>query len=207
MSTNKSFPQLIGIAGHAGAGKDTAARAIKYYIEHEALANIAPKVEIISFAGPLKHACAHLFGFPSSDFNDQVLKNTKVEFWGMSPRETAQFVGTEMFRKWKPNFWISRMQHEIDKYHRNYTTHLIIPDVRFQEEYAWIIANGGVIIYISRPEADGKVGIENHSSEAGFHIHSEDIAKGKIHTVRNNFSNAVDFKEFVTAMYLRDIAL
>lgn len=207
MSTNKGFPQLIGIAGHAGAGKDTAAKAIKHFIEHELLGSTVNKVEILSFAGPLKRACAHLFGFSVSDFDDQVLKNTKIDFWDMSPRETAQFVGTEMFKKWKPDFWISRMQYEIDKYHRNHTTHVIISDVRFQEEYNWILANSGVIIYITRPGADGKVGIENHSSEAGFHIHSKDIAKSNFHVVKNDFATVEDFEEYVTAMYSCDIAL
>lgn len=207
MNTNKSFPQLIGIAGHAGAGKDTAAKAIKHFIEHEPLGSTVNKVEILSFAGPLKRACAHLFGFPEADFDSPLFKNEKMAFWDMSPRETAQFVGTEMFRKWKPDFWISRMQREIDGRHHRASTHLIIPDVRFQEEYNWIIARGGVIIYITRPGADGKVGIENHSSEAGFHIHSEDIAKSNFHVVRNDFATVEDFEEYVTAMYSHDIAL
>ena len=80
--------KLIGIHGHAGVGKDTVADYLGRY----------QNVYKEAFADPLKRACAAAFGVPLEWFYDRELKEQKL-FWGVTPRQTAQFVGTEMFRE------------------------------------------------------------------------------------------------------------
>lgn len=166
---------IIGITGHAGCGKDTIALYLheKYH-----------KVWIESFAAPLKRACAAAFGIPVENFQDSELKEINSVTWmGLSPRKIAQFVGTEMFRDQihelspvlKDNFWVERMHRLINgeiltaegaTYDQDDT--IVIPDLRFQNEYRYISDNGGLIIHVTRDGSDGKVGIPGHSSEAGI---------------------------------------
>lgn len=166
---------IIAITGKAGSGKDTIASYLheRYY-----------KCWIESFAKPLKEACAAAFGIPIENFQDTELKEQTDEFWKVSPRKIAQFVGTEMFRdqmKWlvpgmtDGEFWITRMHAlltgQIDTtdgatYDQEDT--IIIPDMRFQNEYRYVSDNGGLIIHLTREGADGTVGIPGHSSESGI---------------------------------------
>jgi hypothetical protein len=171
MSEHTIIPQLIGIHGHAGVGKDTL--ALYLADKHE---NVWGE----SFARPLKDACAAMFGIPRDYFDDPDYKNQLISYWKMSPRVIAQFFGTEIVRaNYGPDFWIDRLNQklsnqQIDGPEYNSDDTVIITDVRFQNEYNWIIANGGVIIHLTRPGADGKVGIPNHSSEAGINLHNKE---------------------------------
>ena len=68
--------KLIGLAGKAGAGKDTVA---DYLWEKEEAIKIA-------FADALRAAACSIFGLGSCNFTDRDLKEAEVEYWGMSPR-------------------------------------------------------------------------------------------------------------------------
>lgn len=171
---------LIGIHGKASAGKDTAKDFIidnfkNYYT--------------LSFADPLKEAASAAFGIPLESFYDTEEKESSLTPWGISPRVIAQFLGTEMFRdtvvKLIPNisnnFWLHRAAMRLNNI---YTPEnegdfsegdtVVIPDVRFQNEYDWIIANGGIIIHLTRPGADGIVGIANHPSEQFINLSNQE---------------------------------
>jgi len=168
-----TLPQIIGIAGKAGAGKDTAA----HYLH-----NFYVNVYIEHFADPLKDACAAAFGIPRFHFDQPEIKEIHNPYWNISPRQIAQFVGTELFRtevgdllKLPRTFWVERMQGKLSgklllpeegDYEPGDT--VVIPDVRFQDEYDWIVDNGGIVIILTRPGYDGKVGLKSHASEAGF---------------------------------------
>lgn len=173
---------LIGIHGHAGAGKDTVATYIReqfvdVYVEH--------------FADPIKVAASHAFNITLEDFYLPEKKEIVHPVWKVSPRQILQFMGTEMFREklgellgfeQAQEFWIRRMHGRIsgdilsdrDGIYSSGDT-LIIPDVRFQNEYDWIMANGGLVIRVIRADHEGLVGIKGHASEAGIHVngHSE----------------------------------
>lgn len=169
--------KLIGIYGHAGVGKDT----IGAY-----LASNYCNVYGESFADPLKEACAWAFGLDREDFDDPDLKNEVNEYWGVSPRMMAQFVGTELFRQGiihyglpikqdSRNFWIHRLAGRLTGALNEYKTNpytpgdcVVIRDVRFQNEYDWIIQNEGIVIHVTRPGFTGNVGIKGHASEAGI---------------------------------------
>ena len=165
-----NFPFLIGIAGYSGSGKDTAAVYMENklddcYIEH--------------FADPLKIACAEAFGMPIENFYDPELKEVRNEYWEATPREIAQFVGTELFRdsihqliSFKKSFWVHRMYGKLSGEQRGTSDGdycasdtVIIPDVRFLDEAAFITGNNGVLLHLTRPGASGMIGIPNHASE------------------------------------------
>lgn len=162
--------QLIGIVGQAGAGKDTIASYImgRYqncYGQH--------------FASPIKDACSAAFGIPRSHFTDPEFKEKLNEFWRVSPRKIAQFVGTEMFRDLAyklvscgNDFWIHRHYGRLsgqlilddDGVYEAGDT-VLVPDVRFQNEIDYIEEQGGVLIHVIRPGQEGNVGIYGHASE------------------------------------------
>lgn len=167
---------LIGISGAAGAGKDTVGKIFQEhfldcYTKH--------------FADPLKQACSSAFGIPLDDFSDPLAKNLVHPYWDVTPRQIAQFVGTEMFRvegagllgpKVANSFWTNRMAGtltgdlylpEVEGLYEEDEI-IIIPDVRFQNEYDFVLDNNGYMIHLTREGADGKVGIPGHSSESGI---------------------------------------
>ena len=177
--------KLIGICGHSGAGKDIAG---------EYLHKTRDNTYKLAFADPLKAAASEMFGIPILEFYDPDYKEVPNEFWGVSPRKIAQFFGTEMVRdtlhKLIPevadNFWVTRMAHKLtgqgEQVEYDEDDVVIITDVRFQNEYDWIIAQGGIIIHLTRPGADGTVGIPGHASEAGISFTEPD----RTYTFDNN---------------------
>lgn len=171
---------LIGITGHAGAGKDTVAEfLLATYANHYRYA----------FADPLKEAAAVAFGIPLQWFNSTSLKEVPHPNWNISPRKIAQFFGTELFRERiyqllpsiESDFWVQRM---IIRLNNQYVPEdegtlgigdtVVIPDVRFQNEYDWIISQKGIIIHLTRPGADGIVGILGHASESSLNLHNKE---------------------------------
>lgn len=166
--------KLIGISGKAESGKDTVADfLIETYKNHY----------YEPFAYGLKDAAAAAFALPRDSFDDRSLKKAVVDSWGVSPRQIIQFVGTELFRNTicgllpeiGQNFWVHRMYlrcegiltpDDVGAYESGDT--VVIPDVRFQNEYDFVKANNGIIINLTRPGIDGNIGIPNHSSESGI---------------------------------------
>lgn len=166
--------KLIGICGHAGSGKDT----IGFYLKEN-----HDNTYKLAFADPLKEAVAAMFGIDLDVLYDSETKEALSNFWGVSPRQMAQFFGTEMVRETIPklipevgnNFWVHRMvQRLIGAEHTvpyDSDDIVVITDVRFQNEYDWIISQGGIIIHLTREGADGTVGIPGHSSEGSLNFH------------------------------------
>lgn len=177
--------KLIGITGHARSGKDT----VGQYLcgKHDNTYKLA-------FADPLKMAVKEMFGIFEDDLYDSVMKERPNNFWGVSPRQMAQFFGTEMVRETLPklipevgeNFWVHRMVQKLigaeNQVEYNEDDVVVITDVRFQNEYDWIVSQGGIIIHLTREGADGTVGIPGHSSEAGIDFHHEHMT----YTLDNN---------------------
>lgn len=186
--------QLIGIMGHAGAGKDTIAEHIENRYEN---------VYTEPFASPLKRAACHAFGVPLNSFNDRNLKEINNPYWNISPRKIAQFMGTEMFREsidklmaCGGNFWVERhcgrlggeLLLEEDNQDGEYVSGdvVLVPDVRFQNEYDYIIDNGGIVINVDRPGYVGSVGISGHASENLSNISAH--AESRTWWIRNHWS-------------------
>ena len=152
------MPMLLGLTGPAGCGKDSVANHLQR--EHA----FTPT----SFAAPLKNACQYLFGLSHDEVTDRELKEKTIPFWGLSPRQIMQRFGTEAMKvTFGDEFWVKSWLRTYQKF--GTTDHVVVSDVRFEEEAAQIRAMGGRIVHITRnnnPLAlDGDAA--KHASEMG----------------------------------------
>lgn len=145
---------LIGLVGHAGAGKDTAAAAL---------------VELgfvnLKFAAPLKAMASALMtaaGYPV-DMVDRLIEGDLKEAPCLrlnrrSPRYVMQTLGTEWGRNLMgEDFWVEIAQRRAWE-----TPKAVFSDCRYPNEVDMIRRNHGVIVKITRP---GLVVDLSHPSE------------------------------------------
>lgn len=133
----RKLPPIIGLSGHKGSGKDTAADFLRRYGYHK-----------VAFADSLKKACKAIFGFTDEQLHDPKKKEEVDPFWGFSPRWALQRVGTEGVRtQIGTDVWVRSL-------FRNAPTDrpLVVSDVRFQNELdamrerggqGWLVQRGG----------------------------------------------------------------
>ena len=137
---------IFGISGQKRAGKDT----IADYIKGQLISSI------VSFAEPVREVCRAYFGW-----DDEWLLGKHKEdvdpYWGISPRQAMQYLGTEVGRvglsenypEFKSvtadNIWIKKALQTIRiKSKKEYVDQFgkirafIIPDMRFLNEYSAI---------------------------------------------------------------------
>jgi hypothetical protein len=140
---------IIGICGFIGSGKDTAAN---YLVGWHGFRRD-------SFAGALKDAVAHVFGWDRELLEGLTTEarawREQVDPWwaerlGMphlTPRWVLQYWGTEVCRQgFHDDIWIAALENRL----RQRTGHTVISDVRFPNEVAAIRNAGGRIIWIRR---------------------------------------------------------
>lgn len=147
---------LIGLAGPAGVGKDTAADYIEqlYGLKKYAL------------AGPIKDALASM-GFAREIYDADDMKDVIIPHIGVSYRKMAQTLGTEWGRAQNPEFWL-RLAEMSYSYLPARVPGMVVSDIRFENEAAWVREHG-LLIHIGGASrraiaADGK----GHASEAGL---------------------------------------
>ncbi len=135
--------QIIGIIGAIGSGKDTIA---DYLIA-------AHGYKKASFARRVKDAAAAVFRWDremlegstpeSREWREQV-----DPFWGLSPRQALQKIGTEMFRTHiRDDIWVRALEKDLVA---EPAQNFVITDCRFQNEIDTIRGLGGRLIYVSR---------------------------------------------------------
>jgi hypothetical protein len=163
LSINNPGVVLIGVMGQAGTGKDTVANIL--------FDVLTEYVGILHLAGPVKDAAAAKFGVNRHYFD---MKKHEVDpFWGITYRAMAQWEGTEATRetaskilgRFGNDFWLLANKKRIEE--SDYEV-IVIPDVRFQNEYEYIVRNKGCVIDLSGSPSRGKGaegGIQNHASE------------------------------------------
>lgn len=147
---------LIGITGKAGSGKDTVA---DWLWERHGFLKLA-------FADPLKLAAEAIFGLPRAVFHDRGKKEAVHPYWGKSPRELLQLLGTEATKPvFGEDIWLKRWLISYSMFKD--TDPCVVPDVRFDLEAQYLRNIGGVILHLNR-DAAGLVGsTSNHASEQG----------------------------------------
>lgn len=179
--------KLIGLAGYAGAGKDTVA---DYLVQQY-------NFEQYAFAQPIKEGLKAMFGLTDQHFNDRSLKEYPVEPYGVSPRQMAQWLGTEFGRHLiGQNVWIQAAQGRWDAMHFEIAetfdrlpAGLVVSDVRFEDEARWVRENGGEIWLIYRPN---KSAVAEHISENGFDLEPNDRIIPNMKTI-DDLHKTVDF--------------
>lgn len=144
--------RLIGIAGRAGSGKDTAGA---HLVENHGFQQYA-------FADPIRAMLGALGAFPAGDLINRDTKEMVIDWLGKSPRQMAQTLGTEWGRELvHPKLWILMAQRRWDAA-KAATQSLVITDVRFANEADWIRSQGGQVIGLDRP---GIEVVSAHASE------------------------------------------
>ena len=148
---------LIGIAGRARSGKDTVANFIDAAIGGYRY----------SFADPIRAMLVPL-GVDLSDPYWQARKEESIPALGVSPRRMMQTLGTEWGRQLiHPDLWLIMAHQRLLQNGPG----MVISDVRFDNEAAWIRKHGGRIIHVIRPDTKA---VEAHTSEDGIEMQDTD---------------------------------
>ena len=164
--------KYIGISGYMHSGKDTFAGMLVERMRRFPAPGCSRlgaalfkgsriDARIRAFAYPLKKLAVDIFGFTWEQMTDQRLKHEVDSFWGVTPREFLQMVGTEMFRDvFRRDVWIKVMEKYASSIPKAV---IVIPDVRFPEEVDFICRDGVLIRVNRHGPAVGKDGA--HESE------------------------------------------
>ena len=181
------MPALVFIKGPKGHGKSTAAQAL-----------IADGWTSISFAAPLKAACALIFGLTEEEMEDAVIKETPLTRWPyLSPRRIMQHVGTDLFRNWLDETWIrafDRAKREAFAAGRN----VVCPDLRFPNEAEYANArvdfaqdNGLIVEVVNPAKAQGQDGHASEALAAGIAPHVRITNDGTVDALHAAIRRAV----------------
>lgn len=163
---------LVGIAGLAGAGKDTVANVLVERFEFVR----------VSLADPMKRACREWFGWPADTlWGPSEMRNQSWDrLGGLTARKALQQLGTEFGRACYENVWVDyAIRVASDAMQYDYSARdglgsarrssaargVVIPDVRFPNELEAIHAAGGKVWKIVRPGAGLEGEAASHSSE------------------------------------------
>lgn len=143
---------VIGVAGRAKVGKDAVAQFL-----------LGAKVSTYqySFADPLRGMLLSGFGIDLRSPYWQARKEEAIPAFGKSPRQMLQTLGTEWGRTLvKQDVWILLAQQKLI----NAGPGMVVSDVRFEDEAAWVRKMGGTVVHVVRNSA---VLVHPHSSERG----------------------------------------
>ncbi len=152
---------LIGLAGNAGVGKDTAAGYLR----------AAHGFRQIAFADPIRAMLLAALPLEPKDFEHGRKEEVLPEI-EKSPRQLMQLLGTEWGRNLvHPEIWVQLAEDKVLAEHVTLGRALVISDVREENEAAMIRKHRGVIVHLRR-KAAARVTV--HSTEAGIGEHLRD---------------------------------
>ena len=130
MSKNSSY--ILGICGHAGAGKDMVADLLIKKLDFIRIA----------LAAPIKEIAHNYFGIPW----EELRRSDKPE----KVRKLLQHLGTDVGRAYDPDIWVRRLGNTINN---NPFERIVITDVRFPNEAETLVKEYGAdLILIERPD-------------------------------------------------------
>jgi hypothetical protein len=150
-------PEIIGLAGRKGHGKDTVAKLLE-----------PMGYTVIRFADPLKNMLRMLLvtGGATSNFIESCIegpfKQQPVpELGGKSPRHALQTLGTEWGRACMgEDFWVEQFNRRAGLYDK-----VVVPDVRFPNECDIIRKSGGKVFRVDAGARVPHDEFSTHSSE------------------------------------------
>jgi hypothetical protein len=173
---------IIGITGKAQAGKSTVAGILEREFGFKEMAFADRLKSLSSTLLPNSFCTNHLVKMHGS--NDD--KNTTIKGVGVTYRQFLQKVGVAM-RDIYPDVWVNLLEEDLENIYPEYD--VVIADVRFDNEAAWIKKRKGKIILVERENSTGYV--PNHVSEQGISNKYIDVA------VKNKGNNLDDFEQDV----------
>ena len=143
---------LIGLTGPAGSGKDTVADWLES----------AHNFERIALAAPIRRGLCAMLEISRNAFLPGI-KEHVIPWIGKSPRELMQTLGTEWGRDLiAHDLWLRVAARKIEDSDHD---HIVITDIRFEDEAAWLRNLGGKLWFIQRDSAPP---VRKHVSEAGI---------------------------------------
>ena len=155
-----SRPPIIGLTGKARSGKDTVANFLLAAMGGYQYA----------FADPLRSMLYAGFGI---DMNSPYWKDHKEDIipaFGVSPRQMMQTLGTDWGRQMvNTDVWLLLAKNKLLAQGPG----MIVTDVRFENEAAWVRKMGGRVIHVYREDTPT---VAAHASEAGVTRLPEDTA-------------------------------
>lgn len=144
--------RVVCIAGKARHGKDTYAGFLK-----EELERFGKRVLVTHYAGLVKYICHEFCGW-----------NGEKDEKG---RTLLQTVGTDVFRKKNPDYWVDFILDVLDAFPDKWDF-VLIPDVRFPNEYLKLKQDGfnTTLVRITRPNAPSTLNDvqKTHASETAM---------------------------------------
>lgn len=183
---------LIGLAGRAGAGKDTVAGIIR-----EEAALTGQRTAVASFADPLYRAISTIAGIPVSMLRDRGFKEETIDWLGKSPRQLLQTLGTEWGRGLvHPDIWVRAAMREA-KARRDIGVGTIFADLRFDNEAAAIRETGGRVFRVIRP------GYECLAADAATHPSEAGIRDDLVDAIVINDGDLVQLRERVVGAIMQ----
>lgn len=199
-------PQLIGLAGPAGAGKDALAESLE---RRHGWAKF-------SFSDALYREVAEAFRVPESYLRDPEVKDAlaprlalarcrddnfvraivgdlsqehainEIFHGARSPRWILQRWGTDYRRRQDPQYWIKRAAETLEAWRSarpgERPPGLANTSVRFDNELAWVRSEGGIIVHIARP---GYAPESDYISEQPLPVADDDIPVVNNGTIRD----------------------
>lgn len=199
----------IAIHGKASSGKGTAAEMISRHLPPVSGPGVGFLVPIRSLADPIKETIEFLireenekYKTPENLPNDELfqnlfgsseLRNNKLPDSEMTCREACILLG-RFGRKINPNFWINKIIKES-----KHNSSIIIPDVRFKNEFEALKKEGFIMIKINRNQYT-KIDDESETD-------LDEYEDSKFDFVIDNNGNKKDLKLKLQAMIekIRDI--
>lgn len=164
--------RLVGISGQMGFGKSSVAMMLQE----------TQGYEVVSFGDPLKDMVRALlmpigfsplvidFNFKDIDFYFKD-KSVIIPHLGVSMRQLLQTLGTEWGRNLiKRSLWVDLAGLSVTEFMAY--ADVVIDDVRFEDEAAFIREHDGLVIHLRRPSAGAA---DDHVSESGITVGARDV--------------------------------
>lgn len=168
---------IIGISAKMGCGKTTLAQHLQNLLARDhAFGEGVPVLR--AFGDPLKQECAEFFGFPLADCyttegKGKAIPVTGGPAWcldlGPAPtvRELMQAYGTDYRRAEDKDYWIKAFDSYVAQDLRM-GNHLIVHDVRFENEAEWVLRKGGIMLRLEPYDGWKPGDFAGHASETAL---------------------------------------
>lgn len=152
-----SLPRIIGITGYARHGKDTVASVfVKHGYQRFALAD--KMKEALLVLDPLLNDSLRLSSVVEAGGWEEAKDSDEV-------RRLLQVFGTEVGRNMiGEDVWIEVLARSVKGFYDDHGPRVVIPDIRFLNEAAFIRRVRGDVYRVVRPDFDNGVGT-GHASE------------------------------------------
>ena len=148
-------PRLIGLGYRKHSGKDTIA-------DHLMVAHGFNYK--LSWADKLKEGVNAWHGWDERHSHGH-LKEVVDPYWGYSPREAYQKIGTDLMRnQWMETFWVKAGMRQVLTW-LDEGKSVLIPDTRFPNECQAILDHGGEVWQVHRPSLPSD---DLHASETAL---------------------------------------